>query len=401
MTPKLIARLCAITLLSSAALAQDTPSGWQTKDIGNGYRLLIAPSQNPSLQVTVMMAPPEARQGSLASWFDQSAANWAVGMAAKVEELSPIGQQTGYADRLMTMRMQNGRQLTVYFVAYENERQRRVLGVMFTSEIPAKDAQLNEAFRYVQQTARAGLMSVAAPSSSTTVEQKASFGPPNVERAPWLRPGHGIGDAAVKFVLPHVSCGMGYSGFACRRYVYIFLHDGRVFDGIYASPRDFDPIAARGNISEGRWRLEGGDVHITWSAGSQKQEVIEGPITQGGSAPTDYRIAGRFSVSAARTFLTSTGVPNDNVSINHTYVFRTDGTFDESTSMGLTGASGVAANRTDAHGRYRIEGFTIEFAYSDGIRDNRIFSVLVTRGGQINAFVLGEHAFGREADASK
>ena len=389
-------------LFAVSARAQSL-SGWSRQDVGQGYQLLVAPKRSTSHQISLMIAPPEQRESALANWLVQRSADWAALLSAEIDALSPIERQSTSFVRTMKIRLQNGRHVAVYLVGYETNDQRRLLGVIYDAGLPTTDPDVAAAIRYASSMAASRVMetvSAAAAPAGDVSDGPAllGFGPPNAaDRPPWLRAGRGVGDAAVHRVLPHIWCGVGYGGYGCTPYVYIFLKDRRVFDSVYASPRDFDPVAAQGQISEGRWRENGSDIQISWLTGSQAQEVIAGPIREGGPAPSNLRIDGRFSAGSAHKFMSlSYGIPTGYGSTAHIFTFRGDGTFDEAVTVGTYGSAGVNADRSVLQGRYRISGFTIEFAYSNGTRDNRVFSILAMQDAQVNAFILGDLAYGRE-----
>lgn len=238
------------------------------------------------------------------------------------------------------------------------------------------------------------LTASSLPQAGAAATAPGVFGPPNVERAPWIRAGRGVGDAAVKMVFPHRECGVRVGGYSCSISIYVLLKDGRIFSNIGGAPRDFDATAATRDVNNGHWRRRGRSIVVDWSAGSPT--TIDPPFLQTGPAPADYRIAGTFAGGSSGTAVDSYGTPSAYIATNRVVTFKANGTFAERAAVGGYGEGGVGADSQRNAGRYRIEGYTIELAYADGRRDNQLFSVINKVGGQAAAFVMDDLIYGKQ-----
>lgn len=190
------------------------------------------------------------------------------------------------------------------------------------------------------------------------------------------QPGSGLKTSQIDGIYSVGRMRAGVGGYFYLMYVpLIALKDGTYYEDFDVPPSEFSVAASRELHPKdwGKWRRVGGKVQTLQKKGWESDNWI-GPL-KGGSS--NERLTGTFSsISGGGNTAYGGGTMIASV---RSFTFRPDGHFSGGSATSLsshepTSTVGVeaGANR-DYDGTYRINGYAIEFRYTDGRVDRRSF----------------------------
>ncbi|MGF1542205.1 MAG: DUF6683 family protein [Pleurocapsa sp.] len=181
----------------------------------------------------------------------------------------------------------------------------------------------------------------------------------------------------------------------------ILFTNGDILADLSLAPEDVDIAASKATSPKkwGRWRIEGGEYVIQWHDGENRWATDSGTFMPGVRAPNDLRLEGKFRS------MSSISVPTPGFAAQVTSTWsdielKGDGRFSKQGGMTTSGPNigGGTVRPQSQSGRYRIDGYTIEFTFDDGRVERTGFFILGSRDmnpsvDEVKSFAIGNNTF--------